>query len=316
MAQTDWLNLNDYRDYPLAQDGDFSLSTGGKLPRLGIADAGFVMGVASEFDHSDPAHDLYLHRVVRGFTSLTLIFRSDAPSFVGWEFQFPFADDDPRGRTVYADAVEVATAITDVCRGTGFLVIGTLDELLMLIIDTHVLTAKPRVEQALVQSLADSLAKSVNIANDMRPCPPSCFPESPSSPSSVSSPSPASLPAGAALIPVAVAEATGLDGDVEFKPGWNSTIKLIQTDNAVEFGAGVGAGEGEPCADIRIEEDGLQLDESCEPCAGFIYSINGRGREQTHLLLAAGEGINIVPDPADPHGLIVAVDPEQLCADT
>ena len=52
--------------------------------------------------------------------------RSDAPGFVGWEFQFPFADDDPRGKTIHADAVEVATAETDVCRGMGYLVIGTL----------------------------------------------------------------------------------------------------------------------------------------------------------------------------------------------
>jgi hypothetical protein len=307
MPETDWLNINDFREYPLEQGADLSLTSGGLLPQRGLVDAGFVMGVESEFDITDPLHDVYLDRVVRGVTSLTFVFKSDAPGFAGYEFQFPVALDEEIGATFHVDAVLVATGEPDFCKGTAFLVVGALDDMAELTVDTHTLIAAPKAEPALTQSLVGALAKTINAANALRPCPPNCCDPTPSSSSSSSS-SQAPVPDD-----LAVPDVEAAVGDVQLKPGYNATVKVIETFNAIEIGAGVGSGAGEPCDDIRVTENGLLVDENCQGCRGFIYSINGQGRDQTHLLLAAGPGIDILPDPEDSSGLVVSVDPEKLC---
>ena len=109
-------------------------------------------------------------------------------------------------------------------------------------------------------------------------------------------------------------EAVDLVGDIKIKPGYNCTISVIEENNEVVIGADEGAGEGEPCADIRVGESSSSSGEVCEGCRGFIYGLNGLGRADQQLLLSSGGGV--VVEKTGAHSLRVTVDAEKICVVT
>lgn len=328
MAELDWLEANDLRAYPLV-DGDFSLSGGLTLPRKGIADAGFMLGIDSYFE---PGQDsVYLYSVTIGLTSLTLRARAEYADaerdFLRcYEWSFSFALLAPFGTTVHADATHIETNLPAPDRGQGFITIGDLSELAALPLGEHFLLNEPSFEPALLQSLVRSFAKSINLANGPRPCPPICECEPSSSSSSdpsSSDSSSSSSSSGGCVDPdpiepdsddhdEALPEAVGLVGAVKLMPGYNCEITVVEGQNLIQIGAGVKSGEGEPCSDLRIDEDGQVWADLCAACDGPIYTLNGIGAEIEHFQLIGGPSVVVTPN-ADENEIVISLDEEGIC---
>jgi len=332
MAELDWLEANDLRAYPLI-DGDFSLSGGLTLPRKGLVDAGFMLGIDSYFE---PGQDsIYLYSITIGLTTLTLRARAEYADaerdFLRcYEWCFSFALLAKFGETVHADATHIETSLPASDRGQGFITVGDLSELAALPLGEHLLLSAPSFEPALSQSLVRSFAKSINLANGPRPCPPICECEPSSSSSSDSSSDPSSSdssssssPSGECTDPdpiepdgddhdAALPETVGLTGAIKLMPGYNCEITVVAGQNLVQIGAGVKSGKGAPCNDLRIDETGQVWEDLCAACDGPIYTLNGIGAETEHFQLIGGPSVVVTPN-ADEHEIVISLDEEGIC---
>lgn len=319
MAEIGWLAANDMRSYPLAQD-NFSFDLGGSLPRKGIVDAGFMPGIDSYFEIGVDTVNLYSVTVTA--TTISFKFRAtyDDPArdFLRcYEWLFTFNLTDPFGATQHVSMTPRLGGAPDPYRGQGFLTIGDISELATLAVGEHHLTNEPAVEPATIQSLTRSFVKTINLANMSRPCPPGC-PCSSSSSSSESSSS-AGLPCEdpdpiepEEIGLVALPQTTRLVGEVLFKQGYNSQVSVIEASNLIQLNAGLKAGIGEPCQDLRTDDDGNIVETLCLPCAGPIYSIDGIGADIEHFRLISGPGVVITANP-DEHELVISLDTEGIC---
>lgn len=346
MPQTDWLQKNDYRAYPLVE-GDFSLLPVGssmsgqptELPRRGLVDAGFVLGIESLFD---PAQDsVYLHSIVKTAWSVTFRFRAryDDPErdFLGcYEWLFEFDLDTPFGVTRFTDATHIDTGAPNPLRGQGFITVGNLSEIADIMDGEWLLSAEPEVEPGLLQSLVRTYVRTLNAANEPRPCPSGC-PCPPSSSSlssesslSSSSPSESSVSSPSAEVPcedpppidpdpdfdapTVLPESTGYEGHVKLKPGFNCRITVDESDNAIEIGTGEEYGEGQQCTtpDLRTDDDGGVREDACLPCKGPVYTVNGQAEASTVLRLLGGAGVVITPRPNE-NEILITLDEEGIC---
>jgi len=278
MPEYGFYDHNDNIAYPLVTDGDLSLSGGGVLPKRGMVDAGFMLGLDSQFVPA--THNVTLYSVTRSGSTLFFDFRSDAPGLSGyrWLFETPISAES--GCIIEVDATPVPSGSADSGRGSGFLVIGDLSELVALGGGVHQLSDPPAVEPALLQSLVNTFTRSFNVANQARRCPPICD-EDPPSPSA----------------PTTFAVIQNLSGILEFKEGYNTRI-LVDGDT-IEMGAVLGAGAGRTCEDIIIDEGGMHIDEECTPCDDYIRSVNGREIADGKLLVVGGPGVTVENDPAN-----------------
>ena len=358
MPRTDWLQKNDYRAYPLVEN-DFTLSPVGssssgmpeELPRRGLVDAGFVLGINSHFELGEDT--VYLHSVIKTAGSVTFRFRANysenARDFLRcYEWLFEFELDTPFGATRFVDATHIDTGLSNPLRGQGFVTIGNLNEIADIMDGEWLLVAQPEVEPGLLQSLVNTYAKSINAANEPRPCPPECPcpPSSSSSPSasslsssSLSSPSSSSSSESSAssessslpseepcddpppivpdpdfAAPVALPESTEYLGHVKLKPGFNCRLTVSEDDNAIEIGAGEAYGEGQQCTtpDLRTDDDGVIREDACLPCKGPIYTVNSQADGATALRLVGGPGVVIIPRPSE-HEILISLDEEGIC---
>jgi len=326
MAETGWLEGNDLRSYPLVQ-GNFALVGGGELPRKGLVDAGFMPGIDSCFEVGKDT--VFLHSMVVGLTKVTFTFRAgysepERDFLRCYEWVFTFNYTDPFGLTQHRDMTlrEGFSPPQEPDRGQGFLTVGDLSEIEAFGLGEYVLAAEPEVEPALIQPLAKAFVKNVNIANAGRPCPPGC-PCPPSSSSSSSSPSSSSSSSSGCVDPDPIEpdtdshakvlpETVGLIGDVKLKPGFNSQIVVVESSNLIQLRAGVKLGEGEPCEDLRVDDEGRVAPNLCLPCAGPIYAINGVGADVADFQLVGGPGVVITPNP-DEHEIVISLDEEGIC---
>lgn len=303
MAELNFLNTGDYIRYPLVEGDDFSFNEGGELPRRGMSDAGFLLGLLSEFNIDTDI--VYLHSIVVDVNTVTFDFRSDAVGLLEWRWLYVFDVNAPFGCTAYSDAEPILGGLPDAARGSGFLTIGTLSDIVALGVGTYTLSELCPVEPALLQSLIDSYVNTISIANDPRRCPPGCCNNSSSSGQSESSSS-SPLPTGDAFI-----YATGLVGAVKLKEGYNVDLIMSELDNSIEINARVGGGAGEPCEDIIIDEHGFQPGNSCATCDGYVKSVNGVAAVGGKIVLNGSAGISV---EGEENELVVTVDVEKLCA--
>lgn len=290
MPELDFYANNDRIFYPLKIFADLTFTPSGALPLKGLVDAGFMMGIDAEFD--DELHGVFLASVTlnNGLQELTFEFTSDAPGMAGYHWLFVFPYTASSGCSAQVDATSIGPEVADEHVGWGFLTVGRIDEILALADGLHTLANPPQVEEGLVQNLNKTYVRSLNLANDARRCPPQCC-EAPVVPTENT---------------FAVAGGTGLIGDLRFIPGFNSTIAVDESGNAIEFGAIKGGGEGEPCKDIVIDEDGLRYDPDesdepvCEACDQYIRSLNGRHANETggRLRISGGDQVEITTAPA------------------
>lgn len=284
---------NDQIAYPLVTESDLSLIGGGYLPRRGMVDAGFMLGLDSEFVVG--THSVTLYSVERSGLDLFFDFRSDAPGLAGYRWLFEVPVSSEIGCIIEVDATPVPAGTEDSDRGSGFLVVGNLADLTALSVAVHRLSSPPAVEPALLQSLVNTFARSFNIANKARRCPPTCaeLPPEPSAPTTF------------ALI-------QNLSGVLELKEGYNCRIMINESANSIEIGATLGAGAGRTCEDIIIDEGGMHIDEECASCDDYIRSINGRVTSDGKLLIIGGPGVVVVNDPPG-HKVTVTLETNRHC---
>jgi hypothetical protein len=334
MPETDWLQKNDYRAYPLVE-GDFSLSatqggpaSGQELPRSGIVDAGFILGVDSAFEIG--LDSVYLDSILKTATEIEFRFR--AIYSASWrdflrcyEWVFVFDLTAAFGETQYAEMTHIDTGAEEVHRGTGFLTVGELTDIAALPDGEWFLINVAAVEPAILQSLAGSIVKQFNLANEARPCPPACpCPSSSSSSSSSLSSSSSSSPSAVCEDPEAIdpdpgndapealVEAVGIVGDVKLKQGFNTKITVVEGQNVIEITGSEKAGAGAQCDDLRTNADGSIREDLCLPCAGLIYTLNGVGNDVEHFQLVGGPGVVVTPQPND-HEIVISLDEDGIC---
>lgn len=293
MPEYGFYDHNDQIAYPLVTSGDLSLIGGGNLPRRGISDAGFLLGLDSGFVAG--THNVTLYSVERvGFT-LRFDFRCDAPGLSGYRWLFEISTLVQTGSIIEIDVTPVPSGSPDYDLGRGFLVVGNLKDLAELSPGVHRLAVPPAIEPALLQSLVNTFARTFNLANKARRCPPVCS-ESPPSPSA----------------PTTFSAAQDLYGGLMFKEGYNSRILINENQGSIEFGAVIGAGAGRTCEDIIIDEGGMHIGEECAPCDDFIRSINGRATDDGKLLITGGPGVVVVNDPTG-HKVTVTFETNRHC---
>ena len=181
---------------------------------------------------------------------------------------------------------------------SGFLVTGDLAELVDLLVDGTTWTGNEAiVEPAVVDSLVDAYASSVNVGNADRTrvtpadgCPDIEW----------------DYPVGEDVVHV---NQSCLQGHIRFKPGYNAVIEQVDTDNQIFLGASPGEGEGLPGSraesgvvcdgvqlfDAEIPPDGSTLYEGGPRCNEVLRSINGLGGQLLSLLTGAGVEITEIP---------------------
>jgi hypothetical protein len=324
-----WFNDNRFRAFPF-QVGTVAALVGSpttieRLDNSTVVDAGFVMGLNSGY--IDGEHSVWLDRLDRLGSVLTFTFRSDAPGLYKKPLLFARNITDLLYTVQYVDDVEDAygisevsdSAVYEVSEGTGdeyadcipeplwsgFLVTGYFDNLLAVLTGNGSLTRTigGLLEPALVRNTANSYVASLNLVNQDRTrvtAPDGCPP--------IESPFPVS-PTGLYV------NARCLQGDVRFIAGYNCALRQEDFNNAIIFGAAVGAGAGQVCNDPpvifpgEIPPDGSSLLEGGSLCNEVIRSINGVGGKFSSLL--SGPGVNIQAVPAQSK-VIVNVNMSQL----
>lgn len=338
MSQADWLTLNTQRAYPFVE-GPFT-TTGGDFPGNEIfADLGFTPGIASHFE---PGRDsIYLDRYYLTAYNIYFFFRvaygpgADYEAMECYEWVFSFLLDSPVGKTDYAIATQRSLDEFNYSRereapemGMAFMVCGRLD-VLALGLGGNYFTDTPTVEPALIKSDARAFVNGFKVANEPRPCPNDCPCDENSSSSSSSGPvmsSSSSSSSSASYCepepePEPVLQSAPLrlalprvpyTGAVKLKSGYNMRISVIEPQNAIKLDAGVNAGAGMQCEDLRIEEDGQPVADSCQTCGGLVYGINGHGFPAEHLQFVGEKGVVILPD-ADNHRVWILLEEEGIC---
>jgi hypothetical protein len=298
MAERDFYNVNDQISFPFIHGDPTGLTPVATLPKRGFVDAGFVMGVDSEFDPS--ADSVYLHSFYVSLGSVAFDFRSDAAGFAGYRFLFTIPAGTPFGATCYEDANPIGGGPGDPDIGRGFITIGDLTDILALGDTLWTLNGILHVEPALIQTEVGNFVTDVSVGNKARCCPTAC----PGGSSSSASP----------CDPSAIYfQSRGLVGDLLFREGNNISIRLDQDNNALHFDALIGYGMGKSCEGAIIEGDGeFVRGDFCLSCDELIRSVNGYPIPDGKLVIEGYPGVEITPDPAN-HRVYVTLNPEKFC---
>jgi len=304
MAERGFLNIADFISYPLVTYADRQvLAPPEDFPRQpkGIVDAGFIMGLDSGFRAAE--NNVTLYALVVTASDIAFDFRSDAPGLSGFRWLFTFSKADPFGCTQYQKATQIGSGFEFVELGEAYVTAGDFEKLVAGIsVGVHIVADDNEgnplyVEPARIHSLVDSYVRSINVADERRGCPaPCCAPSDGSSSSSSGGAEP--------VEDSAFVQQYGMQGAIDFMEGWNSTVQLDAINNAIIFGAEIGAGEGQQCVDDRwinylVDEAGLRVDTGrkitggCDDCGAFIRSINGQGFDAGKMQLRGGVGVYV-----------------------
>ena len=307
MAKPDFYNDNAFRAYPLVSstpgvDMCYNVAGGAvlQLPPSAIVDFGCVVGIEAEFDETQDY--IYLYQVIKNASlSLQFKFRSLCPGLENLELVFSRHPNDGGYVTSYATASVITglelTDAQELCGDAplweGYLVTGSFAALLELLtftgaslnhtsVNLDTTPPYPRVEPGRIQNLRSSMVTGIHVGNMARTA--------------------ITAPAGCTGIANAFSNRIHINssciaGDVKFAAGYNCSIRQDTQNNALTFSAGVGAGLGEPCEEIKIVEeeespDGGTLLTGGPTCAEVMKSLNGLSAEG--LSLVAGTGVKLL----------------------
>ncbi len=292
-----WYNENRERSYP------FVPSELTDLPTQVIVDFGCVFGLDAQVTDSDIVYlsSIYLNSAG---DELRFDFHSTAAGLGEQPLRFYRAVDAGQYVTEF-DSVSANPDCTESdFSWEGFLVTGDLTPLLELIDPDELLEFGEdwQIEPALQQNLAKSRVRSVSVANAERtrvPAADGCREE---------------------CLPFETADMYLVEqcliGSLRFAPGYNAAIR--QNATGLVFSAAVGAGLGEPCAELVAgseEEDITGLLTGGPACNDVLRSFNGSGGRL--FTIKDGIGSHITPD-RDSNRLLISVDMNGLavCYDT
>lgn len=318
MPLTGFYNENENRDWPfLDRPGPLDYTdpdeeTEGflplvEIPQEAIVDFGAIMAVDSEFDASSD-HYVYLRRIARDGTTVVYDFRTNAPGAAGErcifrrdlgdeEFLCEWVDSEPiTDDSGFSSSSSAAVVVcTEVRKWQAFLVTGRFLALEEALADGAEITF-PRglwqVEPSRIQNLSDSYVRSLNIANFDR----------------IRASGTEECDSLGGDTRETIVQDTCVQGPVRFKEGYNCAIRQESRSNTLFFGAGVGAGLGEPCGEIPLTDDeeapeGSPFLSGGPSCRQLVTAINGvTGR---NLVIVGGPGFQVAPSEDDEHTLII-----------
>lgn len=299
MARAGFLNDNEYRQYPIIPNASLA------LPDSLIADCGFIMGLDSDYT---PGKDVvYLASVSRMGDALQIEFRTTAEGAKNTPLVFTRVT----AAEEWADERVAAPPAKNLCATEplweGFLVSGTVSEMFSKLApgETATFGTAAVVEPARVQTLKSGYLRSINIGNYSRITADAC-----GGPQLTS-------------VPTVIPNATCLSGSIKFRAGYNCRISQQQYGNTITISAekdadNAGADYSELCRNGG--EIALYADEpkpllvaggdafskflSGGPaCDQTITSINGLPGPAVKIV--GGAGMRVIPDPDDPHGLLI-----------
>jgi hypothetical protein len=313
MARQGFLSENEGRAYPFVNS--VARTIGGEpFPDDLIVDARFTFKPSSR--HTDVLRSIWLKALTRVGDFVSIQFDTDAPEMDGMIMTFNRKLTDPEfaastGTITLDDSV---TPVSVECDGfflEGILVTGRFDGLKALLPDDGILAADERalvIEASLVQNLGRRGVTSLNLANASRTM---VIEKDDCGSSSSSSSSSSSLNLETRIHYIVNATCIISDstlGDPRIKAGYNCAIDPTDRTNTLTISAQVGAGAGEPCAEVPIFETEIAPKDSPflsggPGCDEFIRSINGVSGP--NILIQSSSGVTCLPDPLDSNTLII-----------
>jgi hypothetical protein len=300
MAKPGFYNDNEYRAYPfIARRPIIAVDACGvpestpqavttELPTSAIVDAGFIMGLDSEFD--EEAHSIYLASITRAGAALTFEFKTNAPGAADKPILFTRQITDSAWLNESAGAITGDPECALEPAWEGFVVTGPLTDLLVALPANGTLTFAPTdyvVEPGRVQSLIKSYVRSINIGNYARVM------------ATNEDCDQSSAAIGEREI---IVNARCMAGDLKFKEGYNCLIQQINRTNAIRVGVSVTStppdaelcayGSELPLYAGEIPPAGSKFLSGGPACDEVISTINGLVGPNVQLV--GGTGVKIV----------------------
>jgi len=302
MARSGWFNDNRNRSFPFLhgtvdqpESGPLTLA---QLPDDVVVDAGFVMGSKSRFKQGD--HTVHLARIRRVSDTFFFDFESDAPELIGVPLTFTRHAGDEDYLTEHADTGDAGfsesgstSGVLDSCEEplwSGYMVSGNMASLELFLPGNGEVSRSggaATVEPALVHNLAGAYVNSLNVANDDR--------------TRVSAPEGCDEVAWPHDTGIIFVHQRCLVGEIVFKAGYNATVRQSNQENSITLGAAVGAGEGEPCGEVKLFDAEVPPADSNllgggPQCNEVLRSINGQGGRLFNLIAKTGVTITSLPE--------------------
>lgn len=295
MPQYEFYNLNERRKYPFVfpVSGELDLSTppAGPGPFVTdevILDAGFILGPKALFEADD---QVQLESVLRSGDNLTFTFTATSSGIGSSRFVFVRDKDAPYGATDFVECGD------DPLMGIGHLVTGELAAFWATLtngVTYTVFSLTPIVvEPALVVSQKGHMVQTINVGNIRRASAVRCCAPDPGFDDDV----------------ISVAEQ--LVGAVKFEEGYNMNVYADAVGKAITFVPIVGAGKGEPCAQIFPGSDNAPL------CGDLILTMNGVGASESGAFqMLGGIGLFVDTYPAQ-HKIVIRgeFDTQLICTE-
>ena len=281
-------DITDKLPYPFRQEDMYLVPFEGR----GLLDLGIHFGPASSFDISQ--HSLTLYQVTKSGDTLTFDFRMSSDTSHRFVFTRSISSSE-FGDIEYVYATNISTGESNAAVGVAYFVTGDLSRYADLPDGDLITGDKPRVTASCIYSTYHAGVGSFVIANEERTCPPVC-----------SAGTPETVIDGVAYM------AGSVTGDVSFTSGYNCRMVINPAANTLTIIPEVGAGDGEPIADILVLKTGEVVETSCMDYNKFITDVCGVSSTTGHILFISRNGIKFEAD-ADNHALNVAINPKIEC---
>ena len=317
MPAAGFYNQNEGRAYPFIypsyrpEPDSSSMSAADMLDYRVVVDFGARFGPTSGFaDITDLGTrrnvQVWLHQINRSGTAVSFEFRTNVWPASQYSLIFSRQLDDKPWKIEFVDALsneELLSADSASCAPDfvweGYLVTGDLS--VLDIADGETITFQPTdwiIEPALLEGT--EFVSSVTLANYGR-----THAFAPCDTDNTNIPRPLHVAAAC------------MTGPLKLREGFNCVIRQDDSANTITIGAAVGGGRGRPCEEVPLYADEepppqivpSQLLSGGPTCGEIISRINGLAGPDLQIV---GEGgITVIPNPANPHGLLIVHDPSQ-----
>lgn len=291
MSKPGFYNDNANRRYPFREDTTAN-SNAHRLPNDVLLDFGATFMMYSDYDPLTT--NVWLSSVEVVGTLVTLTFLNDSPAIghiplvftVNATQEFNLAFADASGWESEPAAYEEGSTLA----WHGYVVIGGDLTALTAFLGSSTLSKTANIiEPFLIQNMDNTYVRSVNVANQER----------------LTTVNNNTIGRGYII------NGSINSGVVQFQEGYNTKIGYDIKKNGLVVGALVGAGAGQPCAEIPLytgesSPDGGSLLSGGPTCNEVIKAINGVGGPT--VTIKGGHGIKVQKNASNPHQLDIIID--------